>query len=147
MENIKSFAILENSELWPRHVILHLKSGIIGYPKFIEHEKQDEVNIALENIVQGRELGVKIPGYSIFILFSGTIMGQRPSSETKISILKEMADFFISYKIEPKPNRYVKYSDNYYRGCPGDWKPLTPEQLAAKKARKAEKMAKENRND
>lgn len=139
MENIKNFAILDNSERWPRPVILHLESGVIGYPKFIEHEKEEDVNLALENLAHERELGVKVPGYSIFILYSGTIIGRAPSKETRLTILKGMADFFISYKIAPKPNRYVKYSDNYYRGCPGDWRPLTPEQLAAKKARKAEK--------
>lgn len=137
MNNKPQYAYLLNKDIWPTSVILHLATGTIGYPKIIRFEDKEEIEKALEDIAQHRIVSAKVPGYSIFINYSGSL-AYHPSlaKEELLDIVKGMADFFASYTIAQKPGRFIKSIDNYYKGCPGDWKPLTPEQFAAKKSKK-----------
>jgi len=148
MEGKVKYCILVNTEAWPRPMILNMESLLVGGLYTLEYNQKEEIESEMSLIANERVTVAKVPGYSIFITPKFTLDGSRiESKEELLKQLREMAEFYLHYRIEKRPGKYLKMRDDYYPGCPGDWKPWDKEKVAAKKAAKEAARAKREEDD
>lgn len=148
MEGKVKYCIIENFDEWRVPLFLNLQSLLVGYPYMLEYSQKEEIETELSLIANERHTAAKVPGYSIFITPKFTLDGSRiESKEELLKQLREMAEFYLHYRIEKRPGKYLKMRDDYYPGCPGDWKPWDKEKVAAKKAAKEAARAKREEDD
>lgn len=56
---------------------------------------------------------VKVPGYNIYIAYAGNMARSIPPTPDRAQdILRAMADFYFSFKIQPKEPKYRRYLDS-----------------------------------
>lgn len=90
------------------YVLLTRDSFLIGK---IRTAKPEEASIFLDRIANERLTAAKIPGYNIFVVADGSLAGRGIDKEDALPILREMAQFFLTERIEPHKHPYKRYED------------------------------------
>lgn len=109
MTTLPKFVIIDNKQELPMpYVLLTRDSYLIGKVKIV---KQEEASAFLDNIVNERVTAAKVPGYSVFIIANGSMVGRGIDKTDALPILREMAQFFLTERIEPHKHPYKRYED------------------------------------
>lgn len=140
MSKLPNYCIVDNKDAWDYPMILDTRSLVIGYTYMVDYRDADAIAERLDSLANEREPMAKVPGHTIFITPYLNLSGRGYTAGEMAGILRGIADFYASYKIAKHPNQYARFRDGYVPELNDEWRPLTPEQWAAKKAaRKAKR--------
>lgn len=143
MKKLPNYCIVENKDEWEYPMVLDTHSMIVGYAYMVDYREADTIAERMDSLANEREPMGKVPGHTIFITPYLNLSGREYTKAEMIQILRGIAEFYASYKIARHPNHYARYRDGYVPELNNEWRPLSPEQLAEIKARKAAKKVNE----
>lgn len=142
MKKLPNYCIVENKDVWEYPMVLDTKSLVVGYAYLVDYRDADAIAERLDALANEREPMAKVPGHTIFITPYLNLSGRGYAMDEMTSILRGIAEFYAEYKISRHPNQYARFRDGYVPQLNDEWRPLTPEQWAEKKA---ERKARRNK--
>lgn len=77
-------------------------------------KRVDDIAHLLEDLANGRRIGYRIPGYSIFLVYKGNLMKEKLDQDFILKELAKMGLYFQQVIIPEKPGKYAKAADDYY---------------------------------
>ena len=108
---LPKFCIIENKQELPMpFVLLTEKPFLIG--RIFATYDEDQLSKTLDDIANERIVGVRIPGYSVFVLANGCLAGEWTNERDAKPLLERMGEFYRTERIEPHKNRYKRYIYN-----------------------------------
>lgn len=108
---LDKFYYMENRESGRTMVLCTEGDGLVGVAYFAKSEEENER--MLSEIANGRSIGARVPGHSIFIMPANTISGRRMETSEAVATLREMALFFLKDRIPYNPGRYRNNRDGH----------------------------------
>lgn len=117
MRKLPRFVLLQNREEEISGIVMETVSPyFMGRAYEIPKKETERVEEFMSGIVNGRELGAKVPGYTIFMIPYGTLDNERLDDEEALSVLRDMAEYYARDVISKKRHR----SRIYQEGVPDD---------------------------
>lgn len=133
--NEKRYYLIEHKDVSHQLMVLDSKTLLVGYPYVLNHDETDKINQFLQQIANGENIA-KVPGYSIFFTVKFCMIKERYPDDLIKTILNNMAQFYLEYRVQEKPGKYYKSRDDYYPGCLSEKSTWTREQIEEKQKRK-----------
>lgn len=141
MERMPDFCLLQNREAWGRPLVLDLETFLVGTAYSLDYREKDAIERQLEDMANDRVTAAKVPGHTIFLTLKYNFSGEEYDRAEILASLRGMADFYYTEVVDRHRANFARYRDGYVPELDDTWHPLTPEQLAEKKARKAARKA------
>lgn len=88
---------------------------VLATPMMFDEKNPDSKERLLSSMANGRTFAAKVPGFNIYISYSGT-MAKDIVEDDLDTILREMAEFYLDYKIRPHFFKFKKYQDSFSNG-------------------------------
>lgn len=101
---------MENREAGKTMILCTEGDALVGNIYVARSVDEDERMMA--EIANGRTISVRVPGHSIYITPAATISGRRLETDYAVSILREMAAFYLRDKIAHRPGNYSRWRDS-----------------------------------
>ena len=125
------FVILTNPDENFNNVVMETRPPFfLGKVYCIPKKEVDAVEQMMADLANERTTAVKLPGYTIFLVASGTLTGMGLEPEQAKPILREMADFYKSAAIDRKRGKNRLYQE----GVPEDLDRINGQKIREAKA-------------
>lgn len=125
------FVILSNPEENIGNLVMETKPPFfLGKVYSIQKKEEDAVEQMMADIANDRITAIKLPGYTIFLVASGTMAGGALEPEQAKSLLREMGDFYKTAVIERKRGKYRMFQE----GVPDNLDQLNGKRIREAKA-------------
>ncbi|MGN1220434.1 MAG: hypothetical protein ACI4TU_05800 [Candidatus Cryptobacteroides sp.] len=106
------FVILSNPDENIGNLVMETKPPFfLGKVYSIPKKEEDAVEQMMADLANDRITAIKLPGYTIFLVASGTMAGGTLDPEQAKPLLREMGDFYKAAVIERKRGKYRKFQE------------------------------------
>ena len=110
------FAILENKDVWPMPLVLHLSAPLV-IGQVVQCTSEEHLYQVQQQAFREGRAGAELRDYRILIISAGSLDGSldhidgdpQEAADRLAKIFREMADFYLDYRIFRSPNVYEKY--------------------------------------
>lgn len=94
MRKLPEFVLVSHPDLPQTFVMQTVPPYVIAAPYCIPKKDEARVSDMVGDIVNGRVVAAKVPGFTIFLTLWGTLPGVRVDALSATAVMTKMADFY-----------------------------------------------------
>lgn len=112
---ISEFVSVHDREDGEAKLVMHTTAPfVIASLLSYNSRRTDKIEEVMSNIVNGRWVGYRVPGYSVFVMYRGNLQRRRLTDEQVQEELRAIAGYVKDVIIPGKPGKYARTADNFY---------------------------------